>query len=250
MNMRENFLQNSENKEDLNRYLANKFMSLDLGSRAMVVTFGNSILTNDDSLLLEERINYCTSEEADARLVRHTIHCIEKGYNSIVVRTIDTDVVVLLISCKPYMDEVGTGNVYALMGKGKDLHYYDINAISSKLGTDMCEGLPFFYAFTGCDTVSSMFNVSKCTFWDNLNLQKNLPDLLEIFKELSKQPLSLTSRQINLLELFVLRVYYPKNPSPKGLNEERLAHFKRQAVTNLRGLPFSKSGLAEHSKRA
>ena len=107
-----------------------------------------------------------------------------------------------------------------------------------------------FYAFTGCNTVSSIFGISKCTLWDSLLLQENLTELLDIFQELSNQPESVTTRQIDVLEIFVQRVYYPKNLHPKGINKERLAHFNRQAVTNLRTIPFSRLGLTEHIKRS
>ena len=126
MNMREDFLRNCANTEDLNRYLANKIMSLYSGSKTVVVTYDNIILSNDSALLLEDRRNNCTSEEADARLARHAIHCIEKGYNNIVVRTVDTDVLGLLICFRSYMNKLGCAKVYALMGKGMGLDYYDV----------------------------------------------------------------------------------------------------------------------------
>ena len=221
--MREYFLCNSKNKEDLNRYLATKIISLYSGSQTVVVTYGNTIVSNDNSLLSEERINNCTAEEADPRLIRHAIHCVERSYNNIVVRTVDTDVLFLLISCKPYMDTVGKSNIYALMGLGSTLsylHYYDVNNISSTLGAKFCKGFPFFYSFTGCDTVSSFFSIGKCTFWDSLFSQSNLEELLEVFQELSNQPDTLTLKQIDIIEAFLLNVYYPKNLTHKGLNKE------------------------------
>ena len=57
-NLREVFLRNSQNKEDLNRYhLAEKIISLHSGSQTVV-----------------ERINNCTGEDADPRLVRHAMY--------------------------------------------------------------------------------------------------------------------------------------------------------------------------------
>ena len=70
-----------------------------------------SILSNDNNLITAERINNCTVEEADPRLVRHAMHCAEKGFHNIVVRTIDTDVLVLLISYIPYLDAVCQSNI-------------------------------------------------------------------------------------------------------------------------------------------
>ena len=103
-NLREDFLRNSQNKEDLNRYLAEKIISLHSGSQTLLLH--KSILSNDNNLVTAERINNCTAEEADPRLVRHAMHCAEKGFHNIVVRTIDTDLLVLLISYIPYLDAV------------------------------------------------------------------------------------------------------------------------------------------------
>ena len=236
-NLREDFLRNSQNKEDLNRSLAEKIISLHSGSQTVVVTYDKSILSNDNNLITAERINNCTAEEADPRLVRHAMHCAEKGFHNIVVRTIDTDVLVLLISYIPYLDAVCQSNIYAMMGTGGNIDYYDVNNISSTIGYSFCKGLPFFYSFTGCDSVSSFSRIGKCTFWDNVFSQQNLEELIKVFQELSNQPENVTSEQIDILKIFVQRIYYSKKLNLEGLNKERLRHFKRQADTNLRIIP-------------
>ena len=44
--------------------------------------------------------------------------------------------------------------------------YYNIIAAVDLLGTDTCKALPFLYAFSGCDIVSSFFSKGKCEAWD------------------------------------------------------------------------------------
>ena len=178
------------------------------------------------------------------------MHCAEEGFHNIVVRTIDTDVLVLLISYIPYQDAVCQSNIYAMMGTGGNIDYYDVNNISSTLGYSFCKGLPFFYSFTGCDSLSSFFSIGECIFWDNVFSQQNLEELIKGFQELSNQLENVTSEQIDILEIFVQRIYYPKKLNLEGLNKEWLRHFKRQADTNLRTIPLSKLGLIEHTKRA
>jgi len=39
----------------------------------------------------------CEAEEADVKIVRHAIHCCREGYSSVVVKTMDYDVLVLLL---------------------------------------------------------------------------------------------------------------------------------------------------------
>ena len=59
-----------------------------------------------------------------------------------------------------------------------------------------------FTAFTGCSTVSSMYNCSKTRFWDELLKQPNILHLLEVFAELSNQPMAVTSEHVDILETF------------------------------------------------
>ena len=59
-----------------------------------------------------------------------------------------------------------------------------------------------------------------------------------------------TSEHIDILEIFLVKVYYPKKINTNLLTDERAAHFKRQASVNIRQLPLSQPGLIEHIKRA
>ena len=86
------------NKEELNLYLADYFLSHHSGSKILVITKCDTIISNDLSLCNSDYINHCSSEEANPRLKRHTLHYIDKVYKEVVVSTGDTDVLVLLIS--------------------------------------------------------------------------------------------------------------------------------------------------------
>ena len=88
-----NFSKNSKNKDDLNRYLAQKFLILHESDISLVVTFNDSILSN--VVLHEALISPCTSEEADQRIIRHAINLADKGYQHIQIRSEDTDVIIL-----------------------------------------------------------------------------------------------------------------------------------------------------------
>ena len=95
-----------------------------------------------------------------------------------------------------------------MMGNSKsDINVYNINKISVDIGTELCKGLPFFHAFTGCDTVSSMFENSKVSFWDILKIQTNKQELFNVFQELSNEPKEVNEYHIDVLERFVLNVY-------------------------------------------
>ena len=94
-------------------------MELHKGSQLLVAIWKDSVLYSFDAEPLEQpdsSITKCQSEEADQRIIRHVLHVIESynEYKRIVVRTIDSDVLVLLIS---YL-----GRVENLDGADKEIH--------------------------------------------------------------------------------------------------------------------------------
>ena len=95
-NFQYSFLNNSENKNDLGLYLASKLISIhrDVGmlQLQLCVTYNDTIislppLVNHSAFQIES-----TSEEADQKIVRHTLHCIKEEYTDIEIQSIDHDV--------------------------------------------------------------------------------------------------------------------------------------------------------------
>ena len=158
-------MKNPKNKEKLYCFLAEKLFQLHNGDTTLVVTKGDGILTNDSVLESDLSISSCSPEEADQKLVRHMLQCVRSGIQKIVVRTVDSDVIMLLFA---YRHEGGnfSSNVFVWFGTGTNTTFYNINGIALGLGEETCKALRFFHAFTGCDTVSSFFNHGKCKFWD------------------------------------------------------------------------------------
>ena len=197
------------------RYLAEKFIafhSTNSSHQLLNITYGDTIKSTEQELLTNKRINCSTSEEADARLVQHAICCVETGCGPVVVRTVDTDVLVLMMSHSPFINKINISTrVFATMGSNsKQIKVYDVIELASTIGHTFCKGLSFFYDFTGCDTVSTMYNCSKTHFWDKLFKQPNIPQLLEVFAELSNQPMAVTSEHVDILEKLSVKVYYSK----------------------------------------
>ena len=119
----------------------------------LCVTFGDSTLSNVEAVSLEADIRKCSSEEADARIVRHVINLGKNGYTDVLVKTVDSDVVILCIAYSELAISNGIINFLVLYGpKEKKIDVLDNN---SKLGANVCKGLAFFDAFTDC--VSSFF---------------------------------------------------------------------------------------------
>ena len=94
----------------------------------------------------------CNHEETDNHIFVHAKHASVNSMNKILMRTVDTDVLIL--------DEE---ELWIAFEVGKQLRYLSVHKIASSLNTEQCEGLPFFHALTGCDTVSLFSGKGKKT---------------------------------------------------------------------------------------
>ena len=104
----------------------------------------------------------CNHEEADTRIAVHILHALEQGMKIIQIRTVDTDVVTILVGA--YFSLVKTQpelDIWVAFGTGKSFRFYSINAICSSPGKAKSRALPVFHAMTGCDTVSAFKGKSK-----------------------------------------------------------------------------------------
>ena len=161
--MQETFLKNAENKNELNLFLAKQMIKLHRGAKTLVATFKDSVLvlpSIQSAPLHSSSIGTCQSEEADQRVVRHALQCMSdaNGFDKVVVRTGDTDVVVL---CARYVamtfGEETPKQIYVHMVSTNSHRLFNIKEVVKGLGVDVCLALSWFYAFTGCDTVSSFY---------------------------------------------------------------------------------------------
>ncbi len=86
------FLRDDSNKKELFQFLTQKihFLTILKANRFLSLLMSTFLGSNHDMLP-------CDHEEADTRLLVHLIDALKSGCSSCVVRTVDTDVVVILI---------------------------------------------------------------------------------------------------------------------------------------------------------
>lgn len=165
------------------------------------------------------------------------------------VRTVDTDVVVILIGQFYSLCEHNpSADIWVAFGVGKQFRYYHINGICEQLGRDKSTSLPAFHAFTGCDTTSSFFGKSKKSAWATWI---SYPEATEAFLYLAAHPYEPTdcaSQHFLTLERFTV-VLYHKESTLLSVNEARRQLFckKNKAMENL---PPTQDALLQHAKRA
>jgi len=114
------FLRVDENKTELFNFLSGVlYNSFQLADKELVITKGDDVLRKP--LLLDtSALAPCNYEEADSCIMLHATHAAHNGHKKILVRTVDTDVVVLAVALARTLNEetevwmsFGTGRLSA-----------------------------------------------------------------------------------------------------------------------------------------
>ena len=155
----DNFLRHNGNKVALNSFLTGKLFTHDF-DRAVVFVSVNSEVKCNSADVSEEVIHIGhTQKVADAKIIVHVKHCLLNGFRNVVVKTVDTDVVTLLLAHlsllnSPYEIEVD-------FNFGKDRMFYKINDTCSRITSEQQLALLFFFTFTGWNITSLFFDIKK-----------------------------------------------------------------------------------------
>ena len=139
------------------------------------------------------------------------------------IRTVDTDVVVLVIASANHLN---MSELCIAFGAGKSFRFITAHEIAKALGPGRCVALPMFHAFAGCDTVSCFGGRGKMAAWDTWT---TYGDATPAFCALGAMP---DSRAIDEwmrpLERFVV-LLYDRSSTEEGVNEARNSCSARKA---------------------
>ena len=237
-----NFLRVNENKEELFRLIAAKCVNNNrLSNVQLVFTAGENVLTNNDSI---ENLSLapCNHEEADTRVFVHAKNMAESGHRKIMIKTVDTDVIIIAIAV---FHELLLEELWIEFGTGKDRRWFPIHEYASRLGEQICSGILFWYAFTGCDTTSSFAGRGKTSAWETW---RAFPEVTESFKRLSDCPSAITEDDWALIERYVI-LLYDRSSLNTDVNSARRQLFTKKGRP-VDGLPPTKDALIQHTFRA
>ena len=144
----------------------------------------------------------CTHEEADTRIIVHYVDALKRGHRKIMIRTVDTDVVVLSIAAFALHP---ADELWIAFGTGAHYRFLPVHHYATTLGPLKSRALPYFHAFTGCDTVSFMAGRGKKTAWD---VWMAFDDATKAFLELSAfPPRNIPEVTVATLERFTVLLY-------------------------------------------
>ena len=195
------FLRLDENKKELFAFLSIEAGSLETEGTELVFTLKEGVVCYParETLMLAP----CSHEEADTRMMVHVADAAASGYSSILIRTVDTDVVALAVAV---FGEVEVSELWIMFGTGKNQRMLPIHEIAKKLGQEKSQSLPLFHALTGCDTTSFFLGHGKKRAWTTW---ENLPDLTKTLLNLQKLEgtSEVPDQCIQVIERFIVLLY-------------------------------------------
>lgn len=236
--IRQEFLRNDDNKSELFSFLSLKVASLETESQ-IIVTHHKDVLCTQPRDTTD--LAPCTHEEADTRMFLHVSDAVNHGYCKVMIRTVDSDVLVLAIAAVQQLD---IDELWVAFATGKSFRYLPAHEMASVLGPEKCIALPFLHAFSGCDTVSSFAGRGKKTVWE---IWKTFIEVTPAFCSLASTPSSVDD-QLEVLERFVV-LLYDRTSTAEKVNEARKQLFSQKS-RSMDGLPPTRAALKEHTKRA
>ena len=205
----------------------------------MIITIkGSDIVCNLD--INKHMLSSCNHEEADSHMFVHAKHASLIGNRTITIVSSDTDVFVLAIAVYP---DLNIDALWLAFGKGKKIKFIPIHDACRSLGPHS-KALPFFHAFTGCDTVSAFVGMGKKSAWQAWNVCETTT---EVFRSLSAATDTITELEMDTLEQFVV-IMYDQSSTACKVDEASLDLFaQKQRAYNI---PPTKGALKQHIKQA
>ena len=113
-------------------------------AKQVITTYGEGVLciTPCDTSMLAP----CSHEEADTRMFLHVSDAVNQGFNNILLRTVDTDVLVLAVAVFQQISHLGQIELWIAFGTGKHLRFIAAHEIASSLGPHESKALPMALA--------------------------------------------------------------------------------------------------------
>jgi hypothetical protein len=168
----------------------------------------------------------CNHEEADTRIVVHVLHAIQvEQAKSVLVRTVDTDVVVILVGTFYNLKSIVPDlDLWVAFGMGRHFSYININTICVILGEARSRSLPVFHALTGCDTTSSFYGKGKKSAWQAWELYPDVTSTFEFLAKNAYHQLTADSAHFKKIERYVV-ILFDKSSPLDAINKTRMELF-------------------------
>ena len=232
-----------DNKSELFHYLSQQCVTIECADNKQVVsTLSETVLTSLQTQDISA-ISPCNHEKADTRLVLHAQDACNHGYHKLIIRTVDSDVLVIAVALCHY---IKPQELWIAFGTGQNLRYQSVHSISQSLGLLRSKSLLAFHSITGCDQTSAFANRGKKTAWAVLEICEAVTPA---FHTLSYVPTQQIVEDIMpQIERFVV-LLYDKTSECSTVNEARKDLFTRKG-RSIESIPPTSAALLQHVKRS
>ena len=160
-------------------------------------------------LTVGSNLSPCSHKDADTRKTVHVADAVGNGHKSVMIRTADTDVVVLAAAA---VATLSPEELWVSYGTGKSHKVLPALLFAKALGSSQSRCLSLFHALTGCDTTSFFAGHRKRTAWTTW---ENFPDVTCAFLELARAPSAISSEFQSLIERYLILMYDKTSPLSK-----------------------------------
>jgi hypothetical protein len=239
------FLRDEKNKEELFMLLAATLMNTrSNGDQIIVTTYNKEVKCNVQSAVLESPyLQTSSQEEADSRIFLHAADSIRSGFIDLVIKTVDTDVVVLAVS---YYHQLHARFLWISFGCGKNHQYLPVHDIANSLGIQKSIALRGFHAFTGSDTTSTFWKKGKTSAW---NAWSSYPDATVALEKMA-QPMTKEDLEhiTPIIERFTVLIYDRKSKET-NVNSARKELYMQQG-RSIDNIPPTQDALKHHTLRS
>ena len=223
-------LKNYRFKEALVQFLANywenDYLRKIINNKKIFVTVEEhcySYQTQQNRVIKNKENDYeCFHEEADTRMVFHAYKA--ASGSKILIKSADTDVLIILLG---NMHKIKNSEIWLATSLSKKRNSNDLNCINctelaSKLGLDLCLGLPAFHAYTGSDYTAAFYNKGKVR---PFNLFSKNQTYQKYFASLTDEADVYLQEKMDVIEEFTVAMYGIKNCNK--VNDARYQIFVR-----------------------
>ena len=236
----QNFLRMDSNKTELFRFLSEALLKwIDQEDKQLVITDGEVVLSKSPLPDLAS-LAPCSHEEAGSRMLLYASRAAQHAHHKIMIRTIDTDVVVLAVSVAQGLQP--EDELWLAFGTGKSFQYLVPHEMAAGLGSGKPRAMPMFHALNGCDTVFSFAGHGKKTAWAIWTV---LPELINSLLKLSAAPSDLPENVLYTTERYVI-LLYDRNSTCTDIDKTRKKLFAKK--NNLHLIPPTKATLEDMSR--
>ena len=178
---------------------------IQVADKIVIATFDSDCITSSNQSI--SNISPCNHEEADTRMLIHVQDGVRDSNTSIMIKTVDTDVVVISITMFPDLKDYGCSELWISFGVGTKLRHLPVHEISNSLGILSSKSLSLMHAFSGCDTVSSFCGIGKKTC---LDVFLSFPQIIELFCSILNnlpEAESIISENFSIIERYIILYY-------------------------------------------